>query len=238
MRTIASFDVGTKNLAYCVVVAGDGAASVREWEVLQVGPGAPGVLEALDARGDAWRGCETVVIERQPNRNRAMLAVQAYLEMYFAVKGVRTVLYSARRKLQGTGFDQQLRGREHYRHRKQAAVALVQAYLPAADVVPAARAVFEGSKKKDDLSDCLLQALSFLRVPVACPAQVECLPTTKVRARQPTARQAATGQYSASNVKFLLQQLSPEAPITDPALLRAIAKLFGSVHDCRAQLFP
>ena len=200
---IVSFDVGVKNLAYCAL-RDDGG--IEAWEVYGVDPSTtrepeklcPEVARTLDERWPtAFRDADVVVIERQPGKNRKMKTVEAYLHMYFAVRGKRVVLFSPSKKL--AGEDAGMHGKSKYHLRKKTSVILVDDLLK--DERNAAFTdFFKNSKKKDDLADCLMQGLAFFREGPSTIAH-------PVRARKPTANQERTKRYTKANIKYLIDAI-------------------------------
>ena len=138
-----------------------------------------------------------MVIERQPGKNRKMKTVEAYLHMYFAVRGKRVVLFSPSKKL--AGEDAGMHGKSKYHLRKKTSVILVDDLLK--DERNAAFTdFFKNSKKKDDLADCLMQGLAFFREGPSTIAH-------PVRARKPTANQERTKRYTKANIKYLIDAI-------------------------------
>jgi hypothetical protein len=104
---------------------------------------------------------DTVLVEKQPPRNVKMRLIETILLSFFATRRVKTVLsYSAKHKLGSAG--KQTRGKKNYSLRKKMSIVMCGAYLEKIDD-PAHSAMFQKSKKKDDLSDSLLQYLSYVR---------------------------------------------------------------------------
>ena len=200
---IVSFDVGVKNLAYCAL-RDDGG--IEAWEVYGMDPSTtrepeklcPEVARTLDERWPtAFLDADVVVIERQPGKNRKMKTVEAYLHMYFAVRGKRVVLFSPSKKLEGE--DAGMHGKSKYHLRKKTSVLLVDDLLK--DERNAAFTdFFKNSKKKDDLADCLMQGLAFFREGGPRFAH-------PVRARKPTANQERTKRYTKANIKYLIDAI-------------------------------
>lgn len=141
------------------------------------------LLDALDREfNDPSVIYDTVLIENQPaNKNPLMKSVQMIIFTYFNclrlyVGNVGSVrLVSATRKLSMRHSAEPvpapasspppplpvLSASEQYKTRKATAVRLASHYLTEIMHDPVMAAVLKSSKKKDDLSDCLLQALWF-----------------------------------------------------------------------------
>lgn len=172
--TVLSFDVGIRHLAYCVVQLGGGAPPhISEWDVVDVtGPGKHSIdeltdrlMDALDERffrpGDP--GYDAVLVENQPaNKNPQMKSVQMIIYSYFHMlrrygAGAREVrLVSARRKLASAAPG----AANTYASRKAQSVDACRAFLEQHGMAERQRQL-ASSGKKDDLSDCLLQALAW-----------------------------------------------------------------------------
>lgn len=178
---ILSFDVGLRNLASCLVELDPAAAlpfpadgfpgsamervRVVDWRVVDAMSGAgrrpdvdevcDGVYARLDELLEAHGMPDVVLIENQPcMRNPVMKSVQVMIYSYYRMLtrtsgvAIRVAFVNATLKLAGTAA---ARGAS-YKDRKAASVASVAAWLPPG-----------GAKKRDDLADCLLQALQWLR---------------------------------------------------------------------------
>ena len=111
---------------------------------------APAIVASLDARTEAWKGADVVVLENQPERR--MYAVQAMIHMYFSLRKFKCSGVSASHKLSNMVTVEDATGT--YKGRKK--TGIVHAYV----LVPKEHhAFFDKHKKKDDLADCFLQGL-------------------------------------------------------------------------------
>lgn len=238
---ITSFDVGIKNLAYCVIDTE--AHRIIKWNLLCVNDRNPCASLAKVLDNEALPPCDLVLIERQPGRNKSMLRMEAYIHMHCVARGLgsRVALYNAVHKLKDTG--QENKGRDMYRARKKASVSLTQQYLLDHPQAPEIQALFTSCKKKDDLADSLLQALSYEDQTTDIPKG----PLQKITPRKPTEKQAKSGRYSPSNIAYLVREklketlfaYIPSDPrdthrrvIADDARLRkSVERHFGTIDE-------
>jgi len=110
----------------------------------------PAIMSSLDARLSSWTGADKVCIENQPERR--MYAVQAMLQMYFTMKGIKCEGVSATHKLSNlVTLDDSVGS---YKGRKKTGIAHAYALVPAAN-----QEHFKKHPKKDDLADSFLQGL-------------------------------------------------------------------------------
>ena len=174
---VVSFDVGLKNLAYCVLrvdptaqLEGDtfpmcwrSRVAIKDWKVVcavdEKHPSMDEVCEGVYSRlDDIIETCglpDRVLIENQPVlKNPLMKTVQVMIYSYWKMiertsgHSIDVMLVNA--SLKTTGL-LPARGTQSYRDRKKASVAAVEEWLPR-----------DAGSKKDDLADCLLQALQVL----------------------------------------------------------------------------
>ena len=110
----------------------------------------PAILKSLDARLSSWKGADAVCIENQPERR--MYAVQAMLQMYFTMRGIKATGVSATHKLSNlVTIDDSV---TTYKGRKKTGITHAYALVPAANQEHFAR-----HPKKDDLADSFLQGM-------------------------------------------------------------------------------
>ena len=240
---VLSIDCGLKNLAYCILETNP--CKLVHWEVFDVCPKTfedlpCALVEALDARKDIWSKADTVLIERQPTRNRKMSVVQHVLHSYFLIRGkidlktVKTIrVVSAFHKLGSEGG--KVTGKTNYRNRKKMSVEIAKEFLQTQD--EPMRTYFESCSKKDDLADCLNQAIQCSKRGVDAfePTVAKETIHTKenTRPRKPTEKQLKRG-LSASNVVWHLSQ--PDFETVYPknkGLQKAVQKWFGNLETLR-----
>jgi hypothetical protein len=131
---------------------------------------------------------KTVVIEKQPDKNRSMKGVENLLHTYFLVKEKDVVIWDARHKIPDVAGP----GKARYAARKKASVERSRAFIQ--DTNPEWIQFFDSHKKKDDLADTVMQALSFIdKIPAKAKVPAP---------RRPTDNQVRT-KYSKSNLAWL-----------------------------------
>ena len=157
---ILSIDVGTKNLALCLLDEKAGNL-VREWDVDGIPPQhADGVYVSLRKHLDErpWvLTAKTILIEKQPDRNKKMVSVMHFLHAYFIIKcpQAETILYDARHKIPDVAGP----GKAQYNKRKKVSIERCEAFIRDGPTNAHWLDVFIKSKKKDDLADTVMQAL-------------------------------------------------------------------------------
>ena len=235
---ILSFDVGLKNLAFCILKESE----IIDWEVfpIQILKGdtiCDSIVKCLDNHKSLGKmlNCTNVVIEKQPSKNNQMKIIESLLNAYFVIKGKndsnssinKVIVYSAKHKL---GNNTQ-KGKSMYTERKKLSVARTKSFLEMNITNSEFIKFFSESKKKDDLADSLLQGLAYVKC-----AEYDTLQNilvdfeSKVIAKMPTSKQKLRG-YSKSNLKYLLQNMDsiPDNMETlDTKIKEALIKFYGN----------
>ena len=201
---ILSFDVGIKNLAMCII---NSNIDIHQWEVHQIVNEPHKIVKHLNETFEhIIPTLDAVVVEKQPGRNSKMKIIETILLTYFIVKGVQKVeSFSAKHKLGQNGKD--VKGKHNYKERKKMAIDHCIQILTKYDMTKDLQ-IINASKKKDDLSDCFLQALAFCKHPCLNYVQ-ECTTSFKITSRKPTDKQEKKG-YSKSNLKYLYNSMTFE----------------------------
>lgn len=158
-----SFDVGYKNLSYCKL--NSETHQIIDWNVCQIPTNGTNVQKVIEFLYETFQhdlvDLDTVLVEKQPARNVKMRLIETMLLVFFATHHIKTVLsYSAKHKLGSVG--KQTRGKKNYSLRKKMSIVMCGSYLEKIDN-PVHTELFLKSKKKDDLSDALLQYLSYIK---------------------------------------------------------------------------
>ena len=226
---ILSIDCGIKNLAMCLIDPTD--RKIHQWDVSGVPPlHADGVFPCLvrHLNERPWvLGANTVIIEKQPDRNRGMKAVENLLHTYFLVKGPerQVVIWDARHKVP----DMAGAGAARYAQRKKASIERARKFIEATDVNKEWVPFFLKHSKKDDLSDSVMQALSFIdKRPVVDPAKP--VKQKKVAPRKPTENQTRT-KYSKANLAYLVKTNAKQ----DARFKKDLARYYRSIDELKAE---
>lgn len=198
---ILSIDVGIRNLAMCLL--DDKTNLVVNWDVDGIPPQhEDGVYVSLRKHLDErpWvLTADTVLIEKQPDRNKKMVSVMHFLYAYFIIKcpNSETILYDARHKIPDVAGP----GKSQYLKRKKVSIERCEEFIRSSPVNAHWLDTFLKSKKKDDLADTVMQALSFVnRVEVTTTKKPK--KSTKLVPRKPNENQKAT-KYSKSNLAWI-----------------------------------
>lgn len=141
----------------------------------------------------------TVLIEKQPDRNRKMKTVENFLHAYMVIKNPEalTLTYDARNKVPDVVGP----GKVMYRKRKNTAIERCKEFLERTQQVNSEwNELFDNSKKKDDLADTIMQALSYRPIKTVSATKG----SEKVRPRKPTENQQNT-KYSKANLAWFLK---------------------------------
>jgi Poxvirus A22 protein len=262
MPEIASFDIGLKNLALCIIDTD--TFSIKFWGLIDLrNASAMGALprqvkETLDnIMQQHMQNVLQVIVEKQPGRNGTMLRVESYVAMYFVMRGLRVNFISPYKKLSHSECSFRGSSKERYSLRKKAAIALAEEFINKTIVNHDAAIIsnFKSSKKKDDLADSLLQVLghtgwwtSNQNQSCGSVPKTSTTPETnrndvysKVNARRPTEKQSKSGRFSVSNIKYFVQS-SPRVDDFDalvtktPGLKRSISTYFSDKDECYSTL--
>jgi len=187
---LLSIDVGIRNLGMCLM---DGK-TIRNWDASGIPPLQDGgIFQSLlkHLRDREWvLQSQHVLIEKQPDKNKTMKSVEHFLHTYFLVHGKTVIVYDARHKIPDVVGP----GRAMYIKRKKASVDRCTEFLKEHN--PDRLEWFLAQKKKDDLADTVMQALSYT------PPQTETAKKKKVTPRKPTPRQTDS-RYSKSNLAWI-----------------------------------
>lgn len=221
---ILSIDCGIKNLAMCLIDPRD--RRIHQWDVSGVPPmHADGVFPCLVKHLNAkpWTlEATTVVIEKQPDRNRGMKGVENLLHTYFLVKEKDVVIWDARHKIPDCAGA----GKAMYAKRKKASIERARKFIEAIGPNREWVAFFDAHKKKDDLADTVMQALSFID---KRPEDPESKKTAKkATPRKPTENQTRT-KYSKANLAWLVKTGAKQ----DARFRKDLARYYRDIQELK-----
>jgi hypothetical protein len=174
MVKVLSFDVGIINLAYCIFDSNE--CKIKHWEIITLDNTAANysklyinLIKELDKR-TFLLDVDNVLIEKQPSLNPKMRIIAGCLQTYFFIRGVvdsidpiKTVeFFSPKNKLKCyTGPELTVPGKSKYAQTKQRGVLIAKSKLTEYQEPLERLYFFENSKKRDDLADCYLQAVTY-----------------------------------------------------------------------------
>ena len=233
MCCLLSIDVGIKNLAMCLI--DEKSTLVLEWDVSGVPPQHrdglfPSLRNHLDEKPWVLKAT-TILIEKQPGMNKTMKTVENFLHSYFVIKnpGAETIIYDARHKVPDIAGA----GKARYRQRKQAAVDRCREFIKNSEINAHWMPVFVASKKKDDLADTVLQALSYINRRVVGPS-VSVKDSDKKKkppsARKPNENQKAT-KYSIPNLVWLFKNETRQTLEGDKRFIKDLKRYYKDFDE-------
>ena len=223
---ILSIDVGIRNLAMCLFDPSD--KRIHQWDVSGVPPESDQGLfvsmrNLLDSK--PWvLEATTVLIEKQPDRNKKMKTVENFLNSYMIIKNpqAETIIYHAKHKIP----DVVGAGKTQYRKRKQTSIDRCRDFLNGSETNRDWIDVFNRSKKKDDLADTVMQALSFNVAAGPAPSAKK----TSVRSRKPTEHQEET-KYTKSNLAWFVKNNTKESLKKNKRFMKDLGRYYSSIEQ-------
>ena len=225
---ILSFDVGIKNLAYCIFDSQ--SQKIQNWNIIDITAkkkdNACAHMVALLDNYPELLDSDIVLIEKQPSRNNKMRIIEGLLNAYFVIKGItnkesnieKVIVYSAKHKLGKDTF----KGKSNYTQRKKLGVFRTEAFLKGYPQTDEFHDMFLTSKKKDDLADSLLQALSYINLDIDCDTK-SFTENEKVISRKPSKKQERS-RYSKCNLKYILNEYVKDYKTKEIILNKIIAE--------------
>lgn len=232
---ILSFDVGIKNLAYCIYYNENDSFQIELWDVSEIPVDMEKILNCLDTMfpTSLLENIDIVVIEKQPGRNCKMKRIEIILNIFFILKNIRkVVIYHAKHKLGNVG--KMYKGKTNYNQRKKLSIERCKLFLMEYNKELELKKLL-ASKKKDDLADCLLQILAFINhkfyVEFQFPnSEYKNEIKLKITSRKPTEKQSKTC-YSKSNIKYFINNNSKDFLISDNKFIKAINRHYDGNID-------
>lgn len=197
--SLLSIDCGIKNLAMCLI--DQKTKRIQQWDVSGVPPmHVDGIFQCMvrHLNEKPWiLEAQTVLIEKQPDRNRGMKGIENLLHTYFLVKEKQVVIWDARHKIPDVAGA----GKAKYAQRKKTSIERARKFIDNATNADWIQ-FFDSHKKKDDLADTVMQALSYIdKRPVETSEPKK---AKKQMPRKPTENQTRT-KYSKANLAYLIK---------------------------------
>lgn len=233
---ILSIDVGIRNLAMCLL--DEKNKLILEWDVSGVPPQhADGLYPSLNNHLNEreWLlTADTVLIEKQPDKNRKMKTVENFLHSYFVIKNptTETIIYDARHKIPDVAGP----GKAKYRQRKQTSIQRCREFIENTPVNHQWIVTFDQSKKKDDLADTVMQALSYTkRMEVTRDTQKKKKTQKKLSSRKPNEHQKDT-KYSVSNLVWFCKNETKETLEKDKRFMKDLKRYYKNIDELFSQI--
>jgi hypothetical protein len=230
---ILSIDVGIRNLAMCQF--NETSNLVTEWDVSGVPPEhRDGIYVSLRKHLDErpWiLDSDIILIEKQPDRNKKMKMVEHFLHAYFVIKAPKseTIIYDAKFKIPDVVGP----GKAQYTKRKKVSIERCEAFLRRDDTNKHWIETFMKSKKKDDLADTVMQAISFTKR--VEPKKKEKI-VKKLVPRKPNENQKRT-KYSKCNLAYIYKN-SPECECLEnnKRFMKDLKRYYRCIDDLVGEL--
>jgi len=224
---LLSIDCGIKNLAMCLI--DPSSKKIHQWDVSGIPPKhADGIFPCMVKHLNAkpWvLEATTVIIEKQPDRNRGMKGIENLLHVYFLMKNKSVVIWDARHKIPDCAGA----GKAMYAKRKKASIERARKFIAGDGANKDLVAFFDSHKKKDDLADSLMQSLSFID---KRPGETQSLPKKekKMSPRKPTENQKNT-KYSKANLAYILKNEGKQ----DARFRKDLARYYHTIEELKSE---
>ncbi len=219
--SLLSIDCGIKNLAMCLI--NQKTKRIQQWDVSGVPPShTDGIFQCMvrHLNEKPWiLEAQTVLIEKQPDRNRGMKGIENLLHTYFLVKEKQVVIWDARHKIPDVAGS----GKAKYTQRKKASIERARKFIDN-DINSDWINFFDSHKKKDDLADTVMQALSY--IDKRPPETSEPKKDKKQVPRKPTENQQRT-KYSKANLAYLVKTNAPQ----DARFKKDLARYYRNLDE-------
>lgn len=159
---ILSFDIGIKNLAYCLIDTQ--TKDILDWHIIDC-TSSNEILTAIKELDSLPHLLEAdlVLLERQPSFNPKMRTMSSAIYVYFILRiqheqsrMIKILFYAAKHKLKCCNVVIEHKSKCKYRQNKNLGIEHTRHLLKTH------KDFFESNKKKDDLADSYLQAYSYI----------------------------------------------------------------------------
>lgn len=191
---ILSIDVGIRNLGMCLIHPQ--TKKIHHWDATGIPPQhSDGLFVSLKThmKDRPWvLEASKVLVEKQPDKNRTMKSVEHFIHVYFLCHEKEVQIYDAKYKIPDVVGP----GRAMYLKRKKTSVLRCTEFIKEHN--PEWVDWFMKQKKKDDLADSVMQALSYIDAVKPIEKTKKKTPTP----RKPTVNQTET-RYSKANLAWL-----------------------------------
>jgi len=165
-----SFDVGIKNLSYCIIEINNNVFDIIDWNIISLCDNKDKVnkinlinvgktlKDKLDIVLNKF-SIDMVLIENQIGPLAIkMKTLQGMIAQYFIMKNIENIEFiSSINKLKPYLGNL----KTNYHQRKKYGIEICRCYLNQFELLIKWDVYFNQNKKKDDLADCFLQALSY-----------------------------------------------------------------------------
>jgi hypothetical protein len=159
---IAAFDIGWRNLAWCVAETDD--TSLRAMNLVDLGDSDTyrRLHRILDDHAGIWAACDTILVEQQMSTGRVCniraIKISQHVLAYFMIRfpEKKIMEYSPRHKTEGFGQKKMMKKTD----RKKWAVAKTMELLRDD---PVALDWLDAFPKKDDVCDCFLMTVVYAK---------------------------------------------------------------------------
>lgn len=189
---LLSIDVGIRNLGICLIDPSN--KQIKHWDATGVPPEhSGGLYKSLynHFKERPWvLECTKVLVEKQPDKNKTMKSVEHFIHTYFICNEKEVQIYDARFKIPDVVGP----GKAMYAKRKKASVVRCTEFLKETHQDELLN-WFLKQKKKDDLADTVMQALSYMEKTIVTTQKIP-------KPRKPTPNQTET-RYSKANLAWL-----------------------------------
>jgi hypothetical protein len=162
---VLSFDIGIKNLAYCLIEHDKDTDYILDWNIIDCSEKSiEKIIKKMISELDNLEhllSANIILIEKQPNYNRRMMSINNYVYMYYMIKTVNTdttvINYSPTQKLKCSDIKSNTKSKNKYQINKRTAIEHARHFIKDTEW----SAFYERFSKKDDLADSFLQAKSY-----------------------------------------------------------------------------
>jgi len=216
---LLSIDVGIVNIGICLL--NNSTKKIINWDSSGIPTQSDkGTFQCLlsHLRARPWvLTADKILIEKQPDRNKRMKAVEHFMTTYFMCSDKDVTVYDARHKIPDVAGA----GKAMYRKRKKTSILRCEEFINEHNKEWVT--FFKSHAKKDDLADAVMQALSYKDVVISTPEEKVKKP------RKPTVNQKNT-TYSRSNLAWLLIN-----NVSDKRFEKDLKKYYTDIQELKTE---